>query len=190
MTLSVPRRANVLRTWIKRQGMSAPASLITRMLVEGASCRSARWPLGAAQLTLHRGVIRLEPATVPVTLADPREANLSILNPGVYVLPGWSGALHVEPVRNDGVPLAWLAHIELRARAGAEQFQAGFARPPRSLKKQYQDAGLAMWQRTGPLIYSGGQLVFVPGLGLDARVIGFAPQQLVTLDWRPLSSPV
>jgi tRNA(Ile)-lysidine synthase len=41
------------------------------------------------------------------------------------------------------------------------------------------------WQRDGPLVYSGGQLVFVPGLGLDARVIGLPGQPQATLDWRP-----
>jgi len=33
------------------------------------------------------------------------------------------------------------------------------------------------------LVYSGGQLVFVPGLGLDARVIGLPEQPLVRLHW-------
>ena len=39
------------------------------------------------------------------------------------------------------------------------------------------------WQRSGPLLYSGGQLVFVPGLGLDARVLGLPGQPLVALRW-------
>ncbi|TXC66113.1 hypothetical protein FSC37_09730 [Piscinibacter aquaticus] len=39
------------------------------------------------------------------------------------------------------------------------------------------------WERDGPLVYSGGQLVFVPGLGLDARVIGLPGQPLVQLSW-------
>ena len=86
-------------------------------------------------------------------------------------------------VTEDGVPLAWLAHIELKAREGAEQFQAGIGRPPRSLKKQFQCAGVPAWDRSGPLIYSGGQLVFVPGLGLDARALGLPGQALVKLHW-------
>jgi tRNA(Ile)-lysidine synthase len=108
---------------------------------------------------------------------------------GIYPLPGWSGALQVERVEEGGVPLAWLAHLELRPRAGAEQFQSGLGRPPRSLKKQYQAASLAMWDRTGPLIFSGGQLVFVPGLGLDARVIGLPNQELVVLRWLTSALP-
>ena len=111
---------------------------------------------------------------------------MSVRRAGTYRLPGWTGSLQVERVRDGGVPLAWLAHLELRPRAGAEKFQAGIGRPPRGLKKQYQDAGVPVWERTGPLVYSGGQLVFVPGLGIDARVIGLPGQALVNLRWRPL----
>ena len=114
---------------------------------------------------------------------------LSVLREGIYELPGWSGALHVNAVAATGVPLAWLAHLELRERSGGEQFQAGIGRPPRSLKKQFQDAGVPMWERSGPLVYSGGQLVFVPGLGLDARVIGLPGQPLMALRWAPSGSP-
>jgi len=96
------------------------------------------------------------------------------------------GRLQVTRVAFGGVPLAWLAHAELRPRQGAEQFQAGLGRPPRSLKKQFQAAGVAAWQRDGPLLYSGGQLVFVPGLGLDARIVGLPGQPLVTLEWLPI----
>ena len=105
---------------------------------------------------------------------------------GTYALPGWAGALHVERVREGGVPLAWLAHLELRLRAGSEQFQSGFGRPPRSLKKQFQESGIPAWERSGPLVYSGGQLVFVPGLGLDARIVGLPEQRLARLRWLPL----
>ncbi len=186
LELSAARRSNALRAWIKAQrGDAAPVSLIARLLDELPVLRSARWVVGDAELRVHRGLLRLEwPAVAPS--APPRETGLSVRRAGTYRLPGWSGALTVERVRDGGVPLAWLAHLELRARAGAEQFQAGLGRPPRSLKKQYQGAGVPMWERNGPLVYSGGQLVFVPGLGLDARVIGLPGQPLVTLRWLPL----
>ena len=94
--------------------------------------------------------------------------------------------MRVTRVKEGGVPLAWLAQLELRERSGGEQFQAGLGRPPRSLKKQFQAANLAAWERSGPLVFSGGQLVFVPGLGLDTRVIGLPGQAQVALSWEPL----
>ena len=189
LALSAARRSNALRAWIRQQcGTSAPASLITRLLAELPARRPARWPFGAGELRAHRGVLRHQasPAADDDDRADAaRETALSLRRASRHALPGWGGELHVERVREAGVPLAWLARVELRARAGAEQFQAGIGRPPRSLKKQYQQAGVPTWERDGPLVYSGGQLVYVPGLGLDARVLGLPGQALATLRWVP-----
>jgi tRNA(Ile)-lysidine synthase len=111
------------------------------------------------------------------------EPTLSIRRAGTYRLPGWGGALVATRVREGGVPAAWLGQLELRRRSGGEQFQAGLGRPPRSLKKQYQAAGIEPAGRDGPLVYSGGQLVFVPGLGLDVRVMALPGQPQFTLHW-------
>lgn len=184
--LSPVRRSNALRAWIQQHhGAASPATLIARLLDELPAQRSARWPLGHAQLQLHRGALRYRgPA---VESSKPVETQLSILGAGDHALPGWGGTLRAQPVREGGIPVAWLAQLDLRARTGGERFQAGLGRPARSLKKQFQDAGVSMWGRSGPLVYSGGQLVFVPGLGLDARVIGLPGQPLVTLHWLPLA---
>lgn len=186
LALSPPRRSNALRAWLKALGdASAPSSLVTRLLVELPGAQSARWPFHASELRLHRGVLSLGVAAPEVEAADnvAPESALSIARAGRVALPGWGGTLQVERVREGGVPFAWLAHVELRPRAGGEQFQSAIGRPPRSLKKQFQEAGVAMWERAGPLVYSGGQLVFVPGLGLDARVIGLPGQALARLRW-------
>jgi len=182
--LSPARRSNALRAWLKtRLGTPAAASLVSRLMSELPVVRSARWPLARGELRVHRHVLRFhaEALAVPTDLA--RETTLGVQRAGTRMLPGWGGRLKVTRVAEGGVPLAWLARVELRPREGAEQFQAGLGRPPRSLKKQFQSAGVAAWDRSGPLVYSGGQLVFVPGLGLDARVIGLPGQVLVTLQW-------
>jgi tRNA(Ile)-lysidine synthase len=189
--LSAARRGNVLRAWLKRSadGLAAPASLVQRLLDELPTRRTARWPHPAGELRLYRGILRLDDkratASPSPVKAMARETMLQIRRAGTYRLAGWGGSLRVAKVAQGGVPLAWLGHVELKARQGAEQFQAGIGRPPRSLKKQFQNAGIAAWDRDGPLVYSGGQLVFVPGLGLDARVIGLPGQALVTLHWAP-----
>jgi tRNA(Ile)-lysidine synthase len=195
--LSDARRSNALRAWLRRegQGRAAPATLVARLLRELPGRRSGRWPHPAGELRLYRGRLRWRPLPQPAasTAEDDhiaaREATLRVTRAGRYRLPGWGGTLHVRRVHEGGVPLAWLGHVELRARAGAERFQAGIGRPPRSLKKQYQAAGVAAWERDGPLLYSGGQLVYVPGLGLDARAIGLPGQALVALRWEPTEPP-
>ncbi len=182
--LTPARRSNVLRAWLRNTlGESAPASLVNRLMEELPQPGSAEWPCGPGLLRRYRGRLRYvprEPEAAPVT---PPETTLSIRRAGTYRLPGWGGALCATRVREGGVPAAWLARLDLRPRTGGEQFQAGLGRPPRSLKKQYQSAALPPAERDGPLVYSGGQLVFVPGLGIDARVIALPGQPQFTLRW-------
>lgn len=185
-TLSVARRVNALRTWLRRQtGAAPPATLITRLNDELFGDGAASWPLAGGLLRRYRGRLTWQPAAGVSAEAKVFESTLSIRRAGTYRLPGWGGRLRVMRVKEGGVPLAWLAQVELRERAGGERFQVGIGRPARSLKKQFQAAELPAWQRSGPLLYSGGQLVFVPGLGLDARVIGLPGQPQVTLCWEP-----
>ena len=190
LTLSPARRSNVLRAWLKAQvaqsGQAISATLIDRLMRELPSVRSARWPVVGAgvELRLHRGVLNCA-AVMTVPVAPSRETTLSVRRAGRRVLPGWGGALLVSRVAQGGVALAWLAQLELKPRSGAEQFQSGVNRPPRSLKKQFQSLGVPAWERGGPLLYCGAQLVFVPGLGLDARVVGSPDQALFALTWQP-----
>lgn len=185
--LSVARRVNALRAWLRRQtGAAPPATLITRLSDELFGDGAASWPLAGGLLRRYRGHLTWQAAAVVPDEATVLESTLSIRRAGTYRLPGWGGRLRVRRVQEGGVPLAWLAQIELRERSGGERYQAGIGRPARSLKKQFQAAELPAWQRSGPLVYSGGQLVFVPGLGIDARVIGLPGQSQVTMQWESL----
>ena len=186
--LSAARRSNALRAWLAAQpGGVAEASLVRRLLAElpGAASRSgsATWPAAQGTLKRYRGVLTFHKTPDVPMPPSPRENTLRITRAGTYKLPGWQGSLTATRVQRDGVALAWLGCVELRARCGSEQFQAGLLRPVRSLKKQFQAAGVAAWHRDGPLLFSGGQLVFVPGLGLDARVLALPGQPQVALGW-------
>lgn len=184
-TLSGPRRANVLRAWLKAVGQPVTASLLQRLDDElgGTPPAAGRWPAQGGELRLHRGRLAFVAQGAATPAAAGRETTLSIARAGRYALPGWGGTLVATRVREGGIPLAWLGAATLRPREGGEQFQAGLGRPPRSLKKQFQAAALAAWERDGPLVWSGGQLLFVPGLGVDARAIGLPGQPQVILAW-------
>jgi tRNA(Ile)-lysidine synthase len=187
LELSVARRSNVLRAWLKlRLGSAVAASLVSRLMTELRPAGSARWPLEGGELRVYRGVLRHREDDSQAAANASCEATLDVHRVGEFPLPGWGGSLQVIRAKEGGVPLAWLRWLELRPRQGAEQFQAGLGRPPRSLKKQYQIAGVPGWDRLGPLFYSGGQLVFVPGLGIDARVLALPGQPQVSLRWLPM----
>ena len=189
-TLSEARQSNALRAWLAAIGQPAPASLVLRLQQELGG--QGAWPAVGGELRVHRGRLGFVASRAPraeVLEAMARESTLSVLRAGRHALPGWGGELVVTRVKRDGVPLAWLGALALRTREGGEQFQAGLGRPPRSLKKQYQAAAVPAWERDGPLVYSGGQLLFVPGLGLDARVIGLPGQAQVALAWQRTALP-
>ena len=180
--LGEARRVNALRHWLRtRIGRPPSASLVTRLGAELRAARQGQWEEQGGSLRLYRGHVSWRPE--PAFEREPRESVLSIRRAGRHALPGWGGVLVARRVAEGGVPLAWLAALELRERSGGERFQAGIGRPARSLKKQYQAASVPSWERDGPLLYSGGQLVFVPGLGVDARVIGLPGQTQVVLSW-------
>ncbi|HET7525951.1 MAG TPA: tRNA lysidine(34) synthetase TilS [Burkholderiaceae bacterium] len=191
--LSAARRANALRAWL-HAGLDrgAPESLVERLSVELPKASAARWPLDSdRELALYRG--RLAFAAVPPLRNDnPVDAVIDLSRAGVHALPHWHGALEVTRVARDGVPAALLKSCRLAARRGGEQWQAQPCSMPRSLKKQFQAAGIPPSQRAGPLLFAQGQLVFVPGLGLDARVRAGPNNRrvLLALRWRPAEPQV
>lgn len=180
---SLPRRGNALRAWLARSGGGRPSrALIERLLVElgeGAGA-PARWPCGAGELRRYDAQLSFavrggqHEAVAPRNTATPATvaaASIVIAGSGRYAVAGWAGTLVARLVDSGGLPWApgENLHLCLRARQGGEQFQAGPRQPPRSLKKQFQAARIPAWQRDGPLVFQGETLVFIPGLGLDAR---------------------
>ena len=179
------RRSNALRTWLARAlGVPAPAALVQRLMLELPGPRSAQWQAGAVTLRRHRGRLVCRPA-LPATTTQPGPVALCLSRRGRHAIPGWAGCLNVRKTLAGGLAAARLGQIEARPRQGGERFQAGAGRPPRSLKKQYQAAGLDADVRDGPLLYCGGQLVYVPGLGIDARAHAVPGEPQVVFEWQP-----
>ena len=190
--LAPHRAVQVLRLWLRLAGAAAPgAAAAERLMAElPAAAGPARWPLPGGELRRYRGHLRFHPAAAsdaqaPAAAAPAPEATLAVVRAGRYALPGWGGVLVARRVREGGVALERLAALRLAPRAGGEQFQAAAGRPARSLKKQYQAAALPAWARGGPLLWDAAQLVFVPGLGPDARVLAPRGTPQLALHWEP-----
>ncbi len=174
--LSIARRANALRAWLARRTASAvPQTLVDRLLAETADDATRRWPLdGARVLRSWRGALAVvAPARTSVTPVQARAragAALALLRCDRYAIDGWDGALEVFATERRGIAPHRLAQVEARVRAGGEQFLLQPAGVARSLKKQWQALGVPVEGRDGPLLFGGdGALLFVPGLGVDAR---------------------
>lgn len=189
--LGTARGRNALRVWIRRMSGHRPsASLLERLWQESAGVSARRWDWAKGELRLYRG--RLSWVGRVVAAASEARAlpatHLSLKGGGIVAVPGWGGALRVERVREGGVAWERLRRVELRGRQGGEQFQSGHGRPPRALKKQFQAAAVPAWQREGPLVYDAtGHLLFVPGLGMDARAWAKPGRPQWRLLWEPLA---
>ena len=193
--LSPGRQANALRAWwLAQAGHGMPAALLRRLLAEVRAGGSGVWPAGRdGRCWLYRGRLRHQvgvAAPEPVPQRPPLSLDLS--TPGRWSLPGWGGAIEARVCLVGGVPAERLRQVSLAARSGGERFQSHAKGLPRSLKLQFQAAAVPAQARGGPLVWSDGRLLFVPGLGMDARAwaAGGVPQ--LRLHWWPdavLSGP-
>lgn len=202
--LSAARQANALRAWWRVQcGRGAPEALVQRLLAElpgaagpamkgraAASGASAGcWPAGEGmpQAELYRGKLRCRAAPPDQSAGPPAdELTMDLSRPGLWPVPGWGGAFEVVDAA-PGLSLEALCQACLRPRRGGEQFQHAPRSTPRSLKKQYQAAGIPAVQRAGPLVWWGDRLLHVPGLGDDARAWAAPGTPQRRLRWCPNS---
>lgn len=188
-------RRESLRHWYRRMtGQSLPASWVERLSDEIPMmllrCSAGRWP--EVGLSFYRGVLEWSDSPSPLlqaTLAPPDVTAFSITGPGDWPVPAWQGVFRVQEVASGGVAVTKLTQLTLRTRQGGEQFQANAGRPPRTLKKQFQAFGVPPWARVGPLAWFANELVYVPGLGLDARAQAPDGAPQCTLSWHPDVAP-
>lgn len=184
--LSPARRSNALRAWLKAHtGAGASAANVKRLLVELPAPGPARWLLEGFELRRYRGRLTCSREAGVARPEQAADTPLCITGAGTYAVPGWSGRLRVGLTDRGGAALSDLSDLHLAERRGGERFQAAPGRPPRSLKKQFQGAAVPAWQRAAPLFYSGEQLLFVPGLGIDARARAADGEPQATLEWIP-----
>jgi tRNA(Ile)-lysidine synthase len=78
--------------------------------------------------------------------------------------------------------------VTLRVRGGGERLRPDAARPRRRVKDLFQEQGVAPWLRErAPFLWSGGNLVWAPGLGIDVRFQARAGAPSVMPAWRSLA---
>jgi tRNA(Ile)-lysidine synthase len=184
--LSAVRQRECLRAWLAPHAVRGVAeALLDRLLRELPGKQPARWPLdGGGELRRYRGRITVHPPSANAPTRWPCAA--AIDGVGTHAVPGLAASLRVSRTRSAGMPLALLRNATWRARETAQQFQRAPATPPRSLKKQFQAAGVPAWSRDAPLLFAAdGQLLFVPGLGADARALAAPGEPRVSLSWQP-----
>ncbi len=214
LRLPPPRRANLLRHWLRvGLGRGAPHTLVDRLMDELAPGRTAVWQAPGGTLRVYRGRVTCKQSPVRSSpsadgtspgdaMADmaqamagravgegaacPAELALDLRPPGRYPLPGWDGALVVSDVAEGGVAIGRLSDVRVTPRRAGDRFQSHAGGPPRMLKKQFQSLGVPAWRRDGPVLRDAdGVPLFVAGLGLDARARAPAGRPQRAVSWVP-----
>lgn len=177
--------ALALRAHLAAHGLRAPTERRLGDMLRQLSGRGARTAIrhDGAVLRAYRGEITLERAAPPTQFAPVKWTGERRLR-----LPALAGELRLRPARGAGIDRARLEAGEVRVcqRRGGERLQPNPERPRRTLKNLFQEAGVPPWWRERlPLLYCDGELVWAPGLGIDARYRAAPGAPGLLPEWHP-----
>ena len=185
--LTPARRALVIRSWLSEHGLeSLSRARLRDLLAQALTARGdARLLLkvGALEVRRHRGLLLLREAQ----RAGGDAATLVWQGEEEIAVPAWGGVLRFDTSVEEGFDVDWLTGtpLELRGRGGGERFKPYPTRPSKTLKRLFQDANVPEFERARlPLVWRGDELIYVAGLGADARLIDSGGPR-VMLEWRP-----
>ncbi len=179
----------VLRAYLKRKGLRAPSEAKLVEMLKQLSSGSAWTAVSHDGVVFrrYRGKVLIEKKREKTSVFKPQ----SWSGESRLALPALGGELRFSRVRGRGIDSALLKRksFQVRLRSGGERLKPDSHRPSRTLKNLFQEAGVPPWERERmPLIFCGNDLVWAPGLGVDAAfvsargVLGFVPA------WLPSSS--
>ena len=152
-----------------------------RQLTQARRDRNVRIPHDGAEIRVFRD-------SVVVRRAMPEKEFRPVAWSGErrLALPALGGTLHFRRTLGSGIDESRLraAEVRVRLRSGGERLQPDPRRPRRTLKNLFQEAGIPSWQRARtPLLFSGTELVWVPGLGVDVRYGAQSGRRAIEPHW-------
>ena len=171
----------LLRKFLQTKGLRAPSEAKLAEMLKQLTSRGSRTLIehDGARLRLYRGKVfqdRDLAAFRPLTWKG--EARLA--------LPELGGELRFRRVRGKGIA-ADAKPLQVRIRKGGERLQPDSRRPRRTLKNLFQEAGVPPWERDRlPLLTSGTDVVWVPGLGVDAKYRAAKNESGFLPEWRKM----
>ncbi len=176
-------KEDLLREYLRSRGLKAPSEAKLAEMLKQIAAGGARTELkhDGKVLRVYRGKVSVD---------SPRNNAFSSLDwkgePRLQI-PQLGGELRFRKVRGRGIS-AEHRSLTIRLRSGGERLQPDPRRPRRTLKNLFQEAGVPPWQRERlPLLFSGNDLVWVPGLGIDARFQVAADASGLVPQWRTAS---
>jgi tRNA(Ile)-lysidine synthase len=176
----------LLRAYLKDQGLRAPSEAKLLEMLKQLGSASAAIAHDGVVFRRYRGKLFTE-----------KERARSAFKPRTWygetrlALPALGGELRFRRVRGRGIASSLIKgmRLEVRQRSGGERLRLDALRPSRTLKNLFQEAGVPPWERERmPLLFCGDDLVWAPGLGVDAKFLNAGRAPGIVPDWRPFSS--
>jgi tRNA(Ile)-lysidine synthase len=163
-------REEMLRAYLRSKGLKAPSEAKLAEMLKQLAAGGPR-----TRIEHDGSTLRLYRSKVLITREDkmPPFAPVRWRGERRLALPALAGELRFK--RGPGIAAKRLKSnaFEVRLRSGGERLQPDPRRPRRTLKNLFQEAGVPHWTRGQiPLLFCGDDLVWVPGVGVDARYQG------------------
>jgi tRNA(Ile)-lysidine synthase len=174
----------LLRAYLKGKGLRAPSEAKLVEMLKQLGSTSASIAHDGVVFRRYRSNVFLEKGKARAQL-KPRAWN------GESRLKLPDGELRFRRVKGQGIDSALLGKnsFQVRLRSGGERLRTDAKRPSRTLKNLFQEAGVPPWERERmPLIFCGADLVWAPGLGIDAKYLSVGRAPGIVPDWRPSSA--
>ena len=172
----------LLRKFLQAKGLRAPSEAKLVEMLKQLTARGGKTLIrhDGARLRVYRGMVVTD---VPVGSFTPVSWN----GEAKLTIPELGGELRFRKARGKGIALEHKP-LSVRLRSGGERLQPDPRRPRRTLKNLFQEAGVPPWERERlPLLFRGKDLVWVPGLGVDARYQAGDNAPGVLPEWRKIA---
>lgn len=186
-TLSLSLRHQVLRAFLQEKGFStlqkSRLNELIRQIEFSSQVSSLIYSEGIKELRLCKGKLftRIKPEET-----EAQEVELSWRGEKELNIPEFKGTL-IFTTAKKGIPATELQKgpLILSKRKGGECLKLTERRPSKPLKQLFQQAQIPDFERERlPLLWLGGKLIFVAGLGMDVRSLSTSEgQECYRLMW-------
>ena len=178
------RAQELLRSYLREKGLKAPSEAKLVEMLKQLTSTGARTKLehDGATLRVYRGRLIASKED-----AKARFSELKWRGERRLPIPALGGELVFRSARGAGLDAGQLKRGDLviRVRSGGERLQPDARRPRRTLKNLFQEAGVPPAERDRlPLLFCGNDLVWVPGIGVDARYQASTSTNGIIAEWR------